>query len=126
VEKEVEMMLDNDIIEHSRSPWSSAVVLVQKKDGSVRFAIDYRRLNAITKRDVYPLPRIADTLDALGGARHFTSLDMASGFWQIPLSAGDKELTAFSCSQGHFQFKRLPFGLCNAPSAFSRFTDTVL
>ena len=83
VDKQVTLMLDTGIVSCSNSPWSSPVVLVKKRDGSVRFCIDYRRLNAVTVKDSYPLPRIDDTLDALSSARYFTTLDLAAEYWQV-------------------------------------------
>jgi hypothetical protein len=126
IDKLVQDMLDNNVIRPSKSPYSSPVLLVKKSDGSYRFCVDYRKLNAITKRDVYPLPRIDDTLDMLGQARYFSTLDLQSGFWQIPVNPGDVEKTAFSTARGHFEFPVMPFGLTNAPATFQRFMDIVL
>ena len=95
IETEVETMLKSKTIKPSKSPWASPVVLVKKKDGSVRFCIDYRRLNVITKKDVYPMPRIDDTLDKLIGMKFFTTLDLASGYWQVEVDEKDKEKTPF-------------------------------
>ena len=126
IKQEVEEMLASKIIEPSSSPWSSPVVLVKKKDGKLRFCVDYRKLNAVTKKDVYPLPRIDDTLDSLKNARYFSTLDLASGYWQIPVEEEDQQKTAFSTKQGLFQFKVMPFGLCNAPATFQRTMDRLL
>ena len=119
-------MLDKKVIQPSSSPWASPIVLVPKKDGSVRFCIDYRKVNAITRRDAYPLPRIDDTLDTLAGAKWFSTLDMLSGYWQVELEEGDKEKTAFCTQEGLFEFNVLPFGLCNGPATFQRLMDLVL
>ncbi|GBN42631.1 Transposon Ty3-I Gag-Pol polyprotein [Araneus ventricosus] len=108
-------MVDNRIIEESSGPWASPIVLVKKKDGSTRFCVDYRKLNEITKKDSYPLPRIDDTLDALKGSQWFTTLDLKSGYWQVEILPEDREKTAFTTGQGLWQFKVMPFGLCNAP-----------
>ena len=88
-------MLAIGIIQESNSAWSSPTVLVKKKDGTTRFCIDYRRLNQVTKVDAYPLPHIEDSLNTLGGARFFCSLDLASGYWQVEMDAADREKTAF-------------------------------
>ena len=119
-------MLDRKIIQPSSSPWASPIVLVPKKDGSVRFCIDYRKVNAVTRRDAYPLPRIDDTLDTLAGAKWFSTLDLVSGYWQVELEEQDKEKTAFCTQDGLFEFNVLPFGLCNGPATFQRLMDLVL
>lgn len=126
IQKEIANMLELGIIEKSFGPWSSPVVLVGKPDGTWRFCVDYRKLNSVTKKDVYPLPRINDILDALQGACFFTSLDLFSGYWQIAMSPEDREKTAFITKFGTFQFKVMPFGLCNAPATFQRLMDQVL
>ena len=110
----------------SKSPWASPIVLVQKKDGSVRFCVDYRRLNDVTLKDSYPLPRIDDTFDALRGSKWFSTLDLASGYWQVEVHPNDTEMTAFTTTCGLFQFKVMPFGLCNAPGTFERLMEYVL
>lgn len=125
-EEQVKSMLEKKIISPSSSPWSSPAVLVRKKDGTVRFCADYRKLNACTVKDAYPLPRIDDTLDALSGAQWYCTLDLASGFWQVEMSPQDKEKTAFALGQGLYEFNVMPFGLCNAPSTFERLMEMVL
>jgi hypothetical protein len=119
-------MLNAGVIEEGDGAWGFPVVLVKKRDGEVRFCIDYRALNKVTKRDVYPLPRIDETLEALGGARLFTTLDLRSGYWQIGMALGDRDKTAFTTKQGLYRFKRMPFGLMNAPSTFQRMMNGVL
>jgi hypothetical protein len=107
------------VIKPAHGPWSSPIVLVKKKDGSSRFCIDFRRLNSVTRKDAHPLPRIDDTLDALAGAQWFSTIDLASGYWQVEMENRDREKTAFVTPFGLYQFKVMPFGLCNAPSTFS-------
>ena len=119
-------MLTGGQIEPSDSPWSSPVVLVRKKDGGTRFCVDHRWLNDATVKDAYPLPRIDDTLDMLAGKQWFSTLDLASGYWQVSLSQEARVKTAFATHSGLFQFKVMLFGLCNAPATFERLMDRVL
>ena len=121
VEKqELEKMLKRNVIEPSNSAWSSPIVLVSKKDGSTRFCVDYRKLNDVTIKDAYPLPRIDECLDSLSESKWFSCMDLNSGFWQIGMDPADKHKTAFSTSQGLYQFTVMPFGLVNSPSTFER------
>ena len=126
IKKEIDKMKEQGIIEDSESPWCSPPVLVRKKDGSVRFCIDYRRLNEVTVPDKYPLPRIDDVLDALSHGHYFSVIDLKSGYWQIPMYQNDAEKTAFRTYDGLYQFTVMPFGLRNAPATFQRLMDTVL
>ena len=119
-------MLTGGQIKASDSPWSSPVVLVTKKDGGTRFCVDYRRHSDVTVKDVYPLPRIDDTLDMLACKQWFSTLDLASGYWQVSLSQEARIKTAFATHSGLFQFRVVPFGLCNAPATFERLMDRVL
>ena len=122
-------MLKADIIEPSQSPWASPVVLCKKKDGSWRFALDLRKVNSVTIKDSYPLPRIDDSLDALRGKpgeRWFSTLDLASGYWQIEMDPQDAPKTAFISYEGLYQFKVMPFGLTSAPGTFERLMESVL
>ena len=116
---QVQQMLAGDVIH--------PVVMVKKKDGSLRFCVDFRQLNAATVKDAHPLPRIDELLDALHGARWFSTLDLKSGYWQVQIMERDKEKTAFRTSSGQlYEFNQVPFGLCNAPATFSRLMDRVL
>ena len=124
--KLIDDMLARDVIQPSNSPWASPVVLVPKKDGSLRFCIDYRKVNSVTRKDAYPLPRIDDTLDTLAGSKWFSTLDLVSGYWQVEVDPQDREKTAFCTHEGLFEFRVMPFGLCNAPATFQRLMDTVL
>jgi RNase H-like domain found in reverse transcriptase/Reverse transcriptase (RNA-dependent DNA polymerase)/Integrase zinc binding domain len=123
---EVERMLSMGVIEPSSSEWAAPVVLVPKADGGWRFCVDYRRLNAITERDVYPLPRMDKCLDSLGDAYVFSTLDANAGYWQVKVAAEDRDKTSFTCHVGTFRFLRMPFGLVNAPSTFQRAMDVIL
>ena len=114
-------MLDAGVIRLSNSPWCNAVVLVRKKDGSLRFCIDFRRLNSLTVKDSHPLPHICETLESLAGVAHYTTIDMNSGFWQVPMDDESKQYTAFTLgSMGLYECESMPFGLCNAPPTFQR------
>ena len=126
VARQLETMQQNGVIQPSNSPWSSPVVMVRKKDGSHRFCVDYRALNSVTKTDTFPLPRIDDLLDQLGGARYFSTLDLASGFWQIQMDAASREKTAFVTPHGLYEFLVMPFGLKNVPTVFQRLMQRVL
>jgi len=126
IEEQVQKMLKDGIISESKSPWASPVVLVKKKDGSTRFCVDYRKLNAITKKDVYPIPRIDDSLNALGGMKYCSTFDLAQGYWQIPMDQDAKLKTAFTTHCGLYEFNVMPFGLCNAPATFQRAMDMAL
>jgi len=126
VQEEVRKMLETGAIRPSTSPWASPTVMVTKKDGSIRFCIDFKKLNDVTKKDVFPLPRISDLLESLASARFFTLLDAASGYWQIPVAERDIEKTAFITTDGLFEFLVMPFGLCNAPATYQRLMNRLL
>ncbi|KAJ0044064.1 hypothetical protein NL108_006172 [Boleophthalmus pectinirostris] len=126
LQKEIKLMLELGIIEVSSSEWCSPIVLVPKKDGSLRFCIDFRYLNAISNFDPYPMPRIDDLLERVGGATYITTLDLSKGYWQLALAPEAKELTAFRTPFGMYQFKVMPFGLQGAPATFQRLMDHIL
>ena len=126
VEEMVEDMLERGVIQHSKSPWASPIVLVAKKDGTTHFCVDYRQLNAVTKMDVFPLPRVDDSLDLLANSTFFTTLDLATGYWQVKVSPESREKTAFVTHSGLYEFVAMPFGLCNTPATFQRLMESVL
>ena len=125
VKEHVHELLRRGIVRPSSSPYASPIVVVQKKTGEIRLCVDYRELNARTRKDAYPLPRIDESLDALSGARWFSTLDLASGYNQVPMAEKDKEKTAFCTPFGLFEFNRMPFGLCNAPGTFQRLMERI-
>ncbi|MCG8625304.1 MAG: reverse transcriptase, partial [Proteobacteria bacterium] len=127
VRQHVQEMLDGGAIRPSQSPWCNAVMLVRKKDGSLRFCIDFRRLNARTKKDSHPIPRGPETIESLVGARYFSTMDLKSGFWQVKVADDSRQYTAFTVgSMGIYEFLRMPYGLCNAPATFQRLMQNCL
>ena len=125
VKQLLQSMLDKGIIRRSTSPYASPVVLVRKKNGTLRLCIDYRLLNAKTVRDAFPLPRIDETLEALGGAKYFSSLDLAHGYYQVTMDTNSISKTAFRVPWGLFEFTRMPQGLVNSPSTFERIMELI-
>ena len=119
-------MIATGVIEPSNSSWASPVCLVKKKDGTFRFCIDYRRVNAVSKKDAYPIPDIQDALNNLRGSRYFATIDLLSGYWQLGMTDRGKERSAFCTRCGLFQFTRMPFGLPGAPGSFCRLMSIVL
>ena len=126
IDFEVNKQLKAGVIEPSQSEWAAPVLFAPKKDGKLRFCIDYRRLNSMTIRDSYPLPRMDDCIDSLGSATIFTTLDAYSGYWQLAIKKEDRHKTAFVTHNGVYQCNRMPFGLTNAPASFQRALDMIL
>jgi hypothetical protein len=118
LEKQVEEMLDSEVIKESLSPWCQPVLMVEKRSetGQVkyRFCIDFLKLNERKIKDAYPLPRIDDTVEHLSNARYFSTFDLVAGYWQVPLRKEDREKTAFVVNNNVYHFRVMPFGLCNA------------
>lgn len=131
INEQLKEMLENDVVQRSKSPWNSPLLVVPKKagpDGEKRWrvVVDFRKLNEKTVGDAFPLPRIEDILDQLGHSRYFTTLDLASGYHQVLVDPKDRQKTAFSTNYGHYEFKRMPFGLKGAPATFQRLMNYVL
>ena len=127
VRQHIQEMLDGGAICPSQSPWCNAVVLVRKKDGSLCFCINFRCLNAKTKKDSYPLPWMQETMESMVGTRYFSCMDLKSGFWQVKMSEKARQYTAFTVgSMGMYEFLCMPYGLCNMPAMFQRFMQNCL
>ena len=125
-EDEIAYMLKNNLIRPSSSNWSSPCVLVPKPDNSVRFCTDFRKVNAVTKTDAYPIPRIEDCIDAVGQAKYLTKIDLLKGYWCVPLTDRAREISAFVTPSGLYEYNVLPFGLKNAPATFQRMIQSIV
>src|SRR6266542_4342816 len=119
MKEEIERMLKEGIIKKSKSLWASPIVLVSKKDGSIRFCVDYKKVNDLTIIDAHPLPIVNDTVDKIEGKKYYTSIDLASEYWQVEVDENSQEITAFVTQWGLYQFNVMPFGLTNVPVARS-------
>ena len=126
IQNQVDDLLRRGVIEESFSPWASPIVMVQKKDKTFRFCMDYRALNAVTIRDSHPIPRQDDSIDALSSSSYFSVIDLSAGYWQVQLDPQIKEKTAFTTGTGLYHFNVMPFGLINAPMTFQRLMERVL
>ena len=126
LDKEVQYMLENDIIEESQSNWSSPCILVPKHDGGFRFCTDFRKVNDKTKSDSFPIPRIGDCIDQIGNAKFVSTFDMLKGYWQVPLTQSAREISAFVTPSGLYQYKVMPFGMKNAPATFQRMVNKLV
>lgn len=122
----IQELLTNGIIRELSLSYASPIILVKKKSGEYRMCVDFRKLNAITIKDKYPMPLIEEQIDKLGGNRYFTGLDLASGYYQVPVATDSIEKTAFVTPEGHYEFLRMPFRLTNAPAVLQRLMDNVL
>ena len=119
VRQHIHEMVDSGAIRPFQSPWCNAVVLVRKKDGSLWFCIDFRCLNAQTKKDTYPLLHMQETMESMVGTRHFSCMDLKSGFWQVKMAEKSRQYTTFTVgSMGVYEFLHMPYGLCNVPATF--------
>ena len=126
VRGEIKQLLQAGIIKPSTSPWASPIVLVPKRDGTLRLCVDYRCLNKVTRPDPFPMPRIDDLLDGLGSAEYITTLDLTKGYWQVPVHPNSQQKTAFVTPFGKYEFLTMPFGLVGAPATFQRLMNEIL
>jgi hypothetical protein len=126
IDEHVNEMLRHGVIEPAASPWASNVVLVSKKDGSLRFCVDYRAVNSVTYNDAYPLPLIDNCVNAMSGSTWFSTLDLRAGYHNIPVAERDRDKTAFITRRGCWRYTVMPFGLTTSPSVFQRLMDMVL
>ena len=126
IEKGVQDLLSADVITPSNSPWASNIVMVRKKDGTMRFCVDFRKVNEVTREDKFPLPRIDVCLDTLAGSKYFSTFDLRSGYFQAVMDPRDSDKTSFITQSGSYKFNRLPMGLCNAGATFQRVMNTIM
>ena len=126
VQKEVQYMLDHGLVEPSQSSWSSPVVLVPKPDGSQRLCVDYRKVNAVTQADSFPIPRLEDCIDLIGQAKYISTIDLLKGYWQVPLTDRAREISSFVVSDAVYASKVMSFGMKNAVATFQRLMTKVL
>jgi len=126
ISQDVDNMMAQGVIEPASSPWASNIVLIRKKDGSLRCCVDYRQLNSVTRKDAYPLPRIDACLDAMASAQWFSTFDLRSSYHQVKVAPCDMDKTAFICPRGMYRFRTMPFGLCNTAPTFQRLMDVVM
>jgi len=126
VDELVEQLVRHNIIRPSTSAWNAPIVVVAKKNGDIRMCVDYRKLNSVTKRPIFPIPEAQQLFDTLGGAGFFSTLDLSQGYHQVPVAEEDIPKTAFTTRKGQFEYLRMPFGLCSAPATFQRLMHTVL
>lgn len=126
LQDELDYMLEKDLIERGWSEWASPVTLQPKPGGKMRFCIDFRKVNALSRTDTYPLPRVDDSIDAIGASKYITKVDLAKGYWQVPLTPRAQQIASFVVAGGVYQCKVMPFGLKNAPSTFQRLNDRVV
>ncbi|XP_076032468.1 uncharacterized protein LOC143020190 [Oratosquilla oratoria] len=125
IRKEIDYMLAHGLITPAQSEWSSPVILVPKADGTQRFCVDFRRVNAVTKRDSYPLPRLEECIDRVGGAHFITKLDLLRGYWQVPMTPRAQSISCFAALGKTYQCKVMPFGMTNAPATFQRLMNKI-
>ena len=126
MERELECLLARGLVAQACSEWSSPLTLQPKPDGRVRFCVDFRKVNALTKADTYPLPRVDDSVDRIGAATFITKIDLVKGYWQVPLTERAKEIASFVANGAVYQCQVMPYGLKNAPATFQRLMDRVV